>query len=150
MPATFIRLAGCNLRCSHCDTDYTSQRTLMTVDQILAAMNEHPLRGLVVLTGGEPLRQDVSGLILDLLETRRVQIETNGLGALWFDDPLMQSEFKTACKRAEHLRIVCSPKTREIGIDSWDYITDLKYVVSHDAVSKEDGLPLLSVGRAVS
>ena len=59
-PCTFIRLAGCNLRCSYCDTLYSlfgedepCEYTEMSTDEILKAVN--PLFKRVTLTGGEPL-----------------------------------------------------------------------------------------------
>src|SRR5437899_12151480 len=58
-PAIFIRLAGCNLQCPHCDTDYTSQRKRMTPNEVFDEVSR--LAGniikLVVVSVGEPLRQ---------------------------------------------------------------------------------------------
>jgi 7-carboxy-7-deazaguanine synthase len=60
-PSFFIRTSGCNLRCSWCDTPYTSWRpegSEMSLDEICAAicaeMRRHPARHVVV-TGGEPM-----------------------------------------------------------------------------------------------
>jgi 7-carboxy-7-deazaguanine synthase len=56
-PSFFIRTSGCNLRCSWCDTPYTSWRpegSEMSLDDICAEVQRHPARHVVV-TGGEPM-----------------------------------------------------------------------------------------------
>ncbi len=72
--ATFIRLCGCNLRCSYCDTTYAfTEGNEMTVADIVRRVS-YPH---VTLTGGEPLCQNIGGL-LQALQDRSVNIETNG------------------------------------------------------------------------
>lgn len=79
-PAVFVRLAGCNLSCDFCDTDY-SLKAIAGVDDVLAEVRR--LGGdcpMVILTGGEPLAQKAA---LDLIaalraQGRRVHIESNG------------------------------------------------------------------------
>ena len=59
VPSVFIRSSGCNLRCSWCDTPYTSwqpEGVEWTLDQILAEVKGRPARH-VVITGGEPMIQ---------------------------------------------------------------------------------------------
>lgn len=84
-PATFIRLAGCNLRCSYCDTVYSlfgeetpCEYTEMTIEQILEKVNKNYKR--ITLTGGEPLvHRDCSDLVNRLIDMGcEVNIETNG------------------------------------------------------------------------
>jgi 7-carboxy-7-deazaguanine synthase len=58
MPCAFVRLAGCNLRCTWCDTKYAwDEGTEMTLDEITRAVEKLDLTR-VELTGGEPLIQD--------------------------------------------------------------------------------------------
>ena len=60
VPSIFIRLAGCPLRCSWCDTKYawdSAAGRQMTCEQILEAVRDYPTR-YVVLTGGEPLTHE--------------------------------------------------------------------------------------------
>lgn len=79
-PAVFVRLAGCNLACDFCDTDY-STKEILSVDDVVRRVRE--VGGecpMVILTGGEPLAQaQTTGLIEALRrDGRRVHIESNG------------------------------------------------------------------------
>jgi len=79
-PAVFVRLAGCNLNCRFCDTDY-ALRAFASVAEIVARVRE--LGGdcpMVVLTGGEPLAQAETSELIEALRAdgRRVHIESNG------------------------------------------------------------------------
>ena len=75
--AVFIRFAGCNLRCSFCDTEFESFRD-MTADEIMQAIAPFESR-FVVLTGGEPTIQ-VDEAFVDLLHAHgyEVAMESNG------------------------------------------------------------------------
>ncbi|MBP5199849.1 MAG: putative 7-carboxy-7-deazaguanine synthase QueE [Schwartzia sp.] len=73
--AAFIRLAGCNLRCTYCDTGYAfADGKPMGVKEIAEAVEGWEN---VTVTGGEPLCQDIHAL-LELLRGHEVNIETNG------------------------------------------------------------------------
>ena len=79
-PAVFVRLAGCNLSCDFCDTDY-SLKFLASVDEVVQRVRE--LGGdcpMVILTGGEPLAQKETLELINALhaDARRVHIESNG------------------------------------------------------------------------
>lgn len=82
VPSVFIRTTGCNLRCSWCDTPYTSwqpEGTDWSLRQILAEVRAHPARHAVV-TGGEPMIQPE---IIPLTEQLRaaglhITVETAG------------------------------------------------------------------------
>ena len=79
-PCVFVRLTGCNLRCSYCDTLYAYENGIeMEIDQILKQVDLFNCP-LVEITGGEPLIQaETPLLIYNLLENGyEVMIETNG------------------------------------------------------------------------
>jgi len=79
-PAVFVRLAGCNLSCSFCDTDY-SLKFVATVDDVVSQVRgESRDCPIVILTGGEPtLQADTMPLIEALRrDGRRIHIESNG------------------------------------------------------------------------
>lgn len=130
--ALFIRLFGCNLRCPGCDTDYTSSSINAARQFMLSAAREHGWQpgSLIVITGGEPLRQNIVPAVALLLEAGyRVQIETNGVlcpDSLPWSDP--------------NFTVVCSPKTSRIHPTVRANATAFKYVVRAGEID-EDGLP---------
>lgn len=78
----FVRLAGCNLRCSYCDTTYALSPTagkLQSVDDIIAQLKATGIKK-VTITGGEPLIHPNIYFFLQALVTREfeVNVETNG------------------------------------------------------------------------
>jgi 7-carboxy-7-deazaguanine synthase len=80
LPAFFIRLAGCNLRCRYCDTTYAYEGgEAKSLESLVEAARESSTR-LVLVTGGEPLFQKGTRMLIDrLIEARlEVLLETNG------------------------------------------------------------------------
>jgi 7-carboxy-7-deazaguanine synthase len=92
LPCVFVRLTGCNLRCTWCDTAYAFHGgKKMSVDEVMARVNELAGRSaghagtnavvpLVELTGGEPLLQEEIYLLAEKLVAAgyTVMIETSG------------------------------------------------------------------------
>lgn len=138
-PSVFVRLAGCNLQCPACDTDYTSDRQQLDVDNIVHKVAELNCGTLVVITGGEPFRQPLGPLIKQLRRAGYdIQIETNG--TLW-DESVGDFWY---C-----IKVVCSPKTGSINPLLRRYIDAYKYVLQADQVDSEDGLPLSSLNFGI-
>lgn len=81
-PCVFLRLAGCNLACSWCDTAYswngTAPGVRLAPEKAAELVLHYPCRRLV-LTGGEPLiQQKALPALLRLLPDHAVEMETNG------------------------------------------------------------------------
>jgi len=124
----FIRLGGCNLRCAFCDTkyaweggrDYSAEQILEKVKKI---EKRFPCQWLC-LTGGEPLLQDVGGLLQKLKKKKfKIQVETNAtiyrdLPVDWYtispkpEKYFYQPEYKN---RAKEVKLIVS-RDLEVGI----------------------------------
>ncbi len=145
MPSVFVRLAGCNLRCPACDTDYTSNRHLVKPEVLTAGVDMRnpifPRRCLVVITGGEPFRQDCGRFVEMLLQSGySVQFETNGT---LYDDSMGH------IFNHDMVTIVCSPKTSNISERLKPYVNYLKYILKEGEVDESDGLPTSSLNFGV-
>ncbi|TXH41857.1 MAG: 7-carboxy-7-deazaguanine synthase QueE [Desulfurellales bacterium] len=159
-PAVFLRLAGCNLRCHFCDTDFESNYDNLlppqkVVERVLQAAEHSSIR-LLVITGGEPLLQDFVPALKLLFQadpTWKVQIET--AGTVWL--PSLEVLFLTMPRQ---ISIVCSPKTGEVHRKVQEHCTAWKYIIREveyqiPLIEREvdDGLPLRStqiVGKAAT
>lgn len=144
-PAVFIRLAGCNLDCPQCDTDYTSTRDLLTAKQITEIVVGFGGVKLIVITGGEPFRQQIGNLVNRLLLLDFfVQIESNGTlppspDVLWTQN--------VGLRKGAY--IVCSPKTGKVNKLLEEVACCFKYVVNADSIHY-DGLPNHVLGHGAS
>lgn len=125
VPAVFIRLGGCNLACEFCDTQFDDFLTISLpkiIEQVLELSGGK--YNLVVITGGEPFRQNIAPLCEELQKLGFiVQIETNG--TLYRELP-------------QGVAIICSPKNisgsyAPIRPDLLSRITAFKFIISaHD------------------
>ncbi len=145
--ALFIRLAGCNLQCPGCDTEYTKDATWWEYEALVneaCDMFAPDFEGLVVITGGEPFRQNISLLCNDLISNGlQVQVETNGRL-----EP-QDSWLLTTLIENKDLHIVVAPKTATVHkfFHTLGYIAAWKYVVSNGAVDESDGLPISALAH---
>ena len=96
---------------------------------------------LVVISGGEPLRQNLDQLVeLLLCKGFKVQIESNGVFEITPD-------LKTFFELGRELYLVVSPKTKKVNAVTAEYATCFKYVLSADEIDPEDMLPLKALGH---
>ena len=128
---TFIRLAGCNLRCFFCDTKFSwkTAGVEISLDALVSCIKEKHIIRDVAITGGEPLLQQREILILaeKLFEsgTQRLTIETNGSVEIWdaqwnrfdnvlfsfspkhsfFDDEQLKETFYSNLKRVKNHQV---------------------------------------------
>ncbi len=147
VPAIFVRLAGCNLQCPWCDTDYTTDRLKVKpqyiVNKAMELREKHTVpistgvqETLIVITGGEPLRQKLGELVNQLRDNNfPVQIETNGT---LFDSSINYNR----------VMVVCSPKTGSINKELIPHITAMKYVIHKDSIDQRDGLPIEALSHS--
>lgn len=132
--ATFIRLSGCNLKCSYCDTMYAHNaqgRYWRTAEQLLAEVEERPW-DKVTLTGGEPLIHDVQPL-LTLLSAAgyEVNVETNG--SIGLSSRMDRTNFPSVFYTAD-FKCWSSGETNSMTPDCYERLTSkdvLKFVVGN-------------------
>ena len=131
VPFAFIRLTGCNLRCSYCDSSFTFKGgKRLRISEIIQSIRPYEVKH-VLITGGEPLLQQNTPLLVESLiqEGYRVSIETHGEVSI--------------AKVCEIARIVMDIKTPSSGVLAKKFEQNFKYLKSSDEVkfvlaSKED------------
>ena len=127
-PCIFIRMTGCNLRCTYCDTTYAyDQGDDIRLDSILATVKKFDC-SLIEVTGGEPLIQnETPDLISTLINNGyTVLLETNGSQDI--------STVDTQCTRIVDIKCPSSGMDNKNYWKNLDYITpndQLKFVIAH-------------------
>lgn len=172
----FIRLQDCNLQCPGCDTMYhapwgnrtdVQKKHWKPQELITAALSlfgetatNPATRDLVVISGGEPFRQNLIPLLLKFRNYfgTFVQIETNGTLPPQFPSPedfedtgfegsIRDRFYNTNPSQRTGTYIVCSPKTPVAHKDFDAVACAFKYVLDHRSVDPEDGLPIHVLGN---
>jgi 7-carboxy-7-deazaguanine synthase len=116
LPTIFVRLTGCPLRCTWCDTTYSfTGGEAATIDSVLAEVRRHPAKQVCV-TGGEPLSQkDCLPLLTALCDAGYdVSLETSGALDISGVDP-----------RVSRIMDLKAPGSGEVDKNRWDNLACL-------------------------
>ena len=121
-PCVFVRLTGCNLRCTWCDSEYTfTGGERMSLDDVMKRVRSYDCK-LVEVTGGEPLAQaEAFDLITRLCdEDFEVLIETSG-----------SIDIRPVDRRAKIILDLKCPGSGEVSKNRWANLDELR---PHDEV----------------
>lgn len=130
LPCIFVRLAGCNLRCAWCDSEYTfTGGTKMTEDEVVAEVEKLAPVRLVEFTGGEPLLQERE--LIPMMERLlsagyELMIETSG------ERPL--ERVPRAVHKIVDVKCPASGEAGSFRIDNLDCLTnrdEVKFVIAN-------------------
>lgn len=164
VPSVFVRTSGCNLRCTWCDTPYASwqpEGPEMSLDTILAEVQKHPTR-FVVVTGGEPMIAKGIGDFLTQLHEQghHITVETAGTvppGDLHIDLASLSPKLSNSIPSAEKAGAAWAKRHNETRLQpavlqEWlerarDY--QLKFVISDENDLREAQSVIASIGLPV-
>jgi 7-carboxy-7-deazaguanine synthase len=131
LPTVFVRLTGCPLRCSYCDTAYAFHGgTTLTLEHVLGEVARHETR-YVTVTGGEPLAQKNCLPLLSALADRAYSVSLETSGAL---------DVSRVDPRVSRILDIKTPGSGEAGRNRWDNLAhmnardEIKFVIcdEHD------------------
>jgi len=121
IPMVFIRLTGCNLRCTYCDTKYAyTEGQEMSIKKIINTVKNFRIK-FVEITGGEPLLQtEVYELMDELVKNYNVLLETNGSLSIE--------------KVNSKIKVIMDIKTPGSGMSDKNYLENLNFLKKKDEV----------------
>jgi 7-carboxy-7-deazaguanine synthase len=151
VPSVFVRTSGCNLRCSWCDTPYTSwqpEGEPMTQEEILQRVAEYPARHVVV-TGGEPLIAPGMAALTEALAARGLHITVETAGTVFAPvachlmsiSPKLANSTPAGAWAERHERLRMQPEVLRRLMCAYSY--QLKFVIAAP-VDIDEVLQLLS------
>jgi 7-carboxy-7-deazaguanine synthase len=121
-PCVFVRLAGCNLRCRWCDSEYTfTGGEKISIDDVMQRVRSYECN-LVEVTGGEPLAQKDAFTLIETLcnDGFEVLIETSG-----------SIDIEPVDRRAKIILDIKCPASGEVEKNYWPNIDKLR---AHDEI----------------
>ena len=138
VPSVFVRTSGCNLRCSWCDTPYTSwqpEGEERTVGEIVNEVSQYPARHVVV-TGGEPMIAPGIVNLTERLREHRLHITVETAGTVFVPvacdlmsiSPKLANSIPEGRWAAQHDRLRFQPDVLRRLMAGYDY--QLKFVVA--------------------
>ena len=147
-PCVFIRLTGCGLRCTYCDTEYAFyEGEDFSLESIINSVRSFDCK-LIELTGGEPLEQEAVYTLMTFLcdEGYKVMIETGGHINISQVDPRV--------KRIVDLKTPSSAMERKNYYKNVDYLRkadEIKFVIGsrEDYLWSKDQMELLNLTEKV-
>lgn len=122
LPFWFIRLTGCNLRCSYCDTTYAFKGgKKLSIEETVLAVKKNSTRN-VLLTGGEPLLQRNTPRLIEKLlsENFKISVETHGEVSIENIDP--------------QVRIIMDIKTPGSQMCRYGFVKNLPHLKPQDEI----------------
>ena len=130
LPTIFIRLTGCPLRCTYCDTEYAFKgNNNLTIDEILDEIKKYKTP-YVCVTGGEPLAQINCHVLLDALIKADYQVSLETSGSIDI------SEVNPATSIVMDIKTPSSNESKHNKYDNIDKLKDkdqLKFVIGSKA-----------------
>ena len=156
LPCIFVRLAGCNLRCSWCDSEYTfGGGKPFTEDEIVTQIEALAPCKLVEFTGGEPMLQarELLPLMRRLLDTGyTLMIETSGERPLEEVPAAVHKIVDVKCpgagsaansfRMANLAALTKNDEVKFVLSDRADYEFARTFMLEHDLASKAGGVLL--------
>jgi 7-carboxy-7-deazaguanine synthase len=141
VPSVFVRTSGCNLRCSWCDTPYTSwnpEGNHMSTSEILDRAAEFGAARHVVLTGGEPMIAPGIVELSEGLHERGMHITVETAGTVFAPvacdlmsiSPKLSNSTPDGVFKAQHERLRLQPDVLRKLMASYDY--QLKFVIARE------------------
>lgn len=125
-PFVFVRLSGCNLRCTYCDTIYAyNEGSFYEISDILCKVKSFCI-SKVLLTGGEPLLQENIYDLIDILlqNDLSLSIETNG--------SIILNRVHTIVKKVVDIKCPSSGFSNSFLFENLDYVSsndEIKFVI---------------------
>lgn len=157
VPSIFVRTSGCNLRCSWCDTPWTSwtpEGADRTVDEVLAAMAQWPAARHSVITGGEPMIMPGTVDLSRRLRERGMHITVETAGTVYTPlacdlmsiSPKLSNSAPEGAFRSRHERLRLNPDVLRRLTSEYDY--QLKFVIARREDLEEVQSVIQSIGAS--